>query len=52
MGPTRQLLGSFTVLYAGQPATRLTSMTGQNGTPPNALGMTAVPSQLGVLVMS
>jgi hypothetical protein len=52
MGPTRQLLGSFTVLYDGMPATKLTSMTGQNGTPPNTVGMTTVPSQVTVLILA
>ena len=52
MGPTKQILGSFTVMYDGMPATKMTSMTGQNGTPPNAVGITAVPSQVTVLILS
>jgi hypothetical protein len=43
MGPSRHLTESFTVLFRGMPATRLTSMTLQNST--NAPGARLVPSQ-------
>ncbi|WP_224366481.1 DUF4150 domain-containing protein [Hyalangium versicolor] len=50
MGPSRHLTASFTVLVGGMPATRLTSMSLQNGT--NAPGVRLVPSQTKVLVLS
>jgi hypothetical protein len=51
MGPSKHIMGSFGVLYCGMPATKLTSPTGQNGMPPNAMGMTIVPSQFKVMIM-
>ncbi|WP_420466533.1 DUF4150 domain-containing protein [Panacagrimonas sp.] len=50
MGPSRHLTGAFTVLYLGQPATRLTSMSLQNST--NAPGCRIVPSQPLVLILA
>ncbi|HUB10756.1 MAG TPA: DUF4150 domain-containing protein [Acetobacteraceae bacterium] len=50
MGPSRHLTGSFTVLYGGMPATRLTSMSLQNNT--NAPGARLVPSQPLVLLLA
>ena len=50
MGPSRHVLGSFTVLVGGMPTTRLTSMTIQNST--NVPGVRLVPSQVRVLVLS
>lgn len=50
MGPSRHLTGSFTVLYGGMPATRLTSMSLQNST--NAPGCRLVPSQPVVLLLA
>jgi hypothetical protein len=50
MGPSRHLAGSFTVLFQGKPATRLTSPTLQNGT--NAPGMRIIPSQTKVLLLA
>lgn len=52
MGPTRYMLGSFSLMLEGTPAVKLTSMTGQNGTPMNAPGMCIVPSQLTMIVLS
>jgi hypothetical protein len=52
MGPCRNLMGSTKVLIGGMPATKMTSMTGQNGMSMNAPGMTLVPAQFKVLVMS
>lgn len=52
MGPSRWLIGSFSVLMGGMPATKLTSMSGQNGLSLNAPGVSLVPSQVKVLVMS
>ncbi len=50
MGPSRHTTAAFTVLIAGMPATRLTSMTIQNST--NAVGARVVPSQTKVLVLA
>lgn len=50
MGPSRHLTGSFSVLYEGMPATRLTSMSLQNST--NAPGARLVPSQSIVLLLA
>ncbi|MBR0651792.1 DUF4150 domain-containing protein [Roseomonas terrae] len=50
MGPSRHLLGAFTMLVSGMPVTRLTSMSMQNST--NMVGMRIVPSQVKVLVLS
>jgi len=51
MGPTRHLMGSFTTLIGGMPATKMTSMSGQNGMSLNIPGMTLVPAQVKVLIM-
>jgi hypothetical protein len=50
MGPSRHTTAAFTVLFAGMPATRLTSMTMQNST--NAVGARIVPSQTKVLILA
>lgn len=50
MGPSRHLLGAFSVLVSGQPATRLTSMSMQNST--NIVGARLVPSQTKVLILA
>ena len=50
MGPSKHLMGSFTVLFDGMPATRLTSMSLQNST--NAPGCRLVPSQPTVLLLA
>lgn len=52
MGPKRSLLGSFTLLVGGVFATRLTSITGQNGLSPNCVGISLSPAQFVVLVLS
>jgi hypothetical protein len=52
MGPDRQLLGSFKVIVGVMFATRLTTLTGQNGMLPNAIGMSITPSQFRVLILS
>lgn len=52
MGPTRTMLGSFTTLIAGMPATKMTSVTGQNGASLNIVGATLVPSQPRVMIMA
>lgn len=50
MGPSRHLTGSFTILFEGKPATRLTSATLQNGT--NVPGMRIAPSQTKVILLA
>lgn len=51
MGPDRHLMGSFPVLLQGMPATKMTSMTGQNGMSLNVPGATLLPSQFKVLIL-
>lgn len=51
MGPCRHQIGSTNVLYGGIPATKMTSMTGQNGMSLNIPGMTLVPAQIKVMLM-
>ena len=51
MGPSRHTMGSTNVLYGGMPATKMTSMTGQNGVSMNIPGLTLVPAQFKVLLM-
>ena len=51
MGPRRHLLGSFGVLIQGMPATKMTSMTGQNGMSLNIPGISLVPAQFKVLIL-
>lgn len=50
MGPARHVLPSFTTIFGGMPATRMTSMTIQNST--NCPGARIVPSQVKVLILS
>ena len=50
MGPRLCLDGAFTVLVGGIPATRMTSLTLQNGV--NAPGVCLVPAQLAVLLLA
>ena len=50
MGPSRSLLGSFTTLVGGMPATRMTSMALQNNT--NCPGVRLVPNQPKVLILA
>jgi hypothetical protein len=53
IGQTDYMVGAITVSAGGTPVQRLTSVTGQNsmGTTLNIVGMTAVPSQVTVLVL-
>ena len=51
MGPDRKMIGSFSVLLGGMPATKMTSLTGQNGMSLNVPGATLVPSQVKVLLL-
>lgn len=50
MGPSRHVMGAFTILLNGMPATRLTSMTNQNST--NCPGARVVPSQTLVVLLA
>jgi hypothetical protein len=50
MGPSRHLLPCVTVLVGGVPATRLTSVSLQNGT--NCPGVRVVPSQVKVILLA
>ena len=52
IGPDRYMMGSFKVCFGGVFASRLTSLVGQNGMLPNAVGMSITPSQVCVLVLS
>ncbi len=49
MGTSRHLTGAFTTLIKGSPATRMTSVTLQNGN--NSVGMRLIPSQLKVMML-
>ena len=50
MGPSRAVLGSFTTLVGGMPASRMTSINIQNNT--NVPGIRLVPSQPKVLLLA
>lgn len=51
MGPSKHLIGCFTNLIEGMPATKMTSMTGQNGASLNIPGLSLVPSQFKLLIL-
>ncbi|SHE43820.1 DUF4150 domain-containing protein [Vibrio gazogenes] len=50
MGPVKHELGSLKVIFMAAPATTMTAVTGQNGTEPNAPGLTLTPSQVKVII--
>lgn len=52
MGPTRHMLGSFKTFFGGLPATRMLSLSGQNGIMPGSFGLALVPSQIKVMVLA
>ena len=52
MGPDRPMLGSMKVMIGGPFATRLTSTNGQNGMPPNIVGVSITPAQVQVVLLS
>ncbi|MFZ6675476.1 DUF4150 domain-containing protein [Undibacterium sp. Xuan67W] len=52
MGPDRYILGSFKVLANGIFATRMTSLVGMNGMPFNTIGMSILPAQFRVILLS
>lgn len=49
MSPTRHIIGAFTMLLMGLPATRMTTFNLQNTM--NGPGMTLVPAQFRVLIL-
>jgi hypothetical protein len=51
VGPDRYYTCSFKVFFGAAPATRLTSITGQNGLLPNCIGISLVPGQFRVLLL-
>ena len=51
MGPDRKMTAAFTCLVGGMPATKMTSMTGQNGMSLNVPGASLVPSQFKVAIL-
>ncbi|NLW04355.1 MAG: DUF4150 domain-containing protein [Pseudomonadaceae bacterium] len=52
MGPQRQLLGSFKTFIGGMPANKMLGMSGQNGFTPGAPGVTLVPSQVKLMLLT
>ena len=50
MGPSKHLVGSFTTLVGGMPASRMTSVSLQNST--NCPGARLVPSQPTVIILA
>lgn len=52
MGPKRSFLGSFKVMLSCMFSSRLTSINGQNGLLPNAVGISLTPAQFKVLHLS
>ncbi len=52
IGPDRYILGSFKVLAGGIFAARLTSLVGMNGMPFNTIGMSILPAQFRVILLS
>jgi hypothetical protein len=52
MGPDTYVSGSFKVIVGTAFATRLTSLVGMNGMPFNTIGMSIVPAQFRVLLLS
>ena len=53
MGPSRHMKGSVKTFYGGMPGTRsLMDMTMQNSTNCPGIGMTTVPSQTKIMVMT
>lgn len=51
MGPSRHLMGSTNIIKGTAPATKMLSMTGQNGMAPNTVGTALSPSQTKVMHM-
>ena len=52
MGQKRSLLGSFKLSVGAVFASRMTSISSQNGMVPNSVGTSLVPAQFRVLVLS
>lgn len=52
MGPQRQLLGSVKTFIGGMPSNKMLGMSGQNGFTPGAPGVTLVPSQVKLMLLT
>jgi hypothetical protein len=52
MGPCKHQMGSMKVMFSGSPATKMSGVTGQNGSSPNGPGTTTTPSQSKVSINS
>jgi len=52
VGPDRPYTSSLKVFYGGIPSTRLTTINGQNGPVPNAVGISISPGQFQVILLS
>lgn len=52
MGPCREQMGSTNVFIGGMPATKMLSLTGQNGMAQNIPGINLAPSQVKVMILS
>ncbi|HKM14850.1 MAG TPA: DUF4150 domain-containing protein [Marinospirillum sp.] len=52
MGSQRQLLGSFKTFIGGMPSNKMLGMSGQNGFTPGAPGVTLVPSQVKLMLLT
>jgi len=51
IGPDRSYAGSIKCFLGGAPATRLTSVTGQNGMSPNGVGIAITPGQISIMFL-
>ncbi|MDQ1812073.1 DUF4150 domain-containing protein [Massilia sp. CCM 9210] len=51
-GPDRPFVGSFKILIGAMFATRMTTITGQNGMVANAVGVSLTPGQVRVILLS
>jgi len=51
MSPDRKYTAAFTVLVEAQPATKMTSISGQNGLSMNVPGAAVVPAQVKVMML-
>jgi len=52
MGPDKYILGSFKVIVGTGFAMHMTSLVGMNGMPFNTIGISLVPAQFSVLILS
>ncbi|WP_338847059.1 DUF4150 domain-containing protein [Massilia sp. W12] len=52
MGPDMYIMGSFQVFVGGICGARMTSLVGMNGIPFNTIGMSLLPAQFRVILLS